>query len=457
MLTESEIILLSLLKYENYFTKALPYLEASHFPNEGEKVVFNHIKEYHEKYQRQTNINTLIIDISNDKKLTDIAAEQVSEVLNKVQTNYDSEYEYDWLIDVSQEYCRSVSTYNVISEAMGYHNTPNYVESLGGISAKLDAALAFGFDDGIGHDYLSDFESRYEYYTSEETKIPFGLESFNRISNNGLPRKTLNLVLAGPHVGKTGMMCKWAADHLKNGVNVLYISLEMEEFKIAQRIDSNLLGFPINDLENGRIDPARFRNKIMEMRKQTIGRLMIKQMEGANVNHIKAYLKDLKAKENFVPDVIYVDYMGILNSTKASLKNHNSYTVLKSVSEELRGMAISEDVIVVSAAQFNRNAGQDPDMDDISESYGIAMTADFLVGLTKPVDEELEGIFVKVIKSRYSNKDSMKTFRLGFDPETVNYYDTSYNDNKSTIQPDSKGINTGGSAEKGFNRFKFNK
>lgn len=601
MLTESEIILLNLIKNEDYFLKTLPYLDSSMFTSEGERVVFKHIKEYHEKYQRQTNVNTLIIDISNDKSLTDIGAEQVSQVLNNIKNNYENEYEFDWLLDMSEEYCKSISTYNVLNEAMGYHNTPDGFEKLGSISEKLNEALAFGFDDSIGHDYLQDFQSRYDYYTSTTSKIPFALESFNRITNNGFAKKTLNIVLAGPHCvdentpvnirikfhdddlldkfeniaikriewylnsdeieyveidtpdgwqkvsafhemgtykgywahcerlqlsvkvshkhkfetpdgwktvdkimaeggkceilmkngkfekctitptdidcrivditvdyykhryyangfsshncGKTGLMCKWAADHLKLGQNVLYVSLEMEEFKIAQRIDSNLLGFPINDLENGKIDIKRFENKVMEMRKQTLGRLMIKQLEGVNVNHLKAYLKDLRTKERFEPDIIYVDYMSLLNSTKASLKNHNSYTVLKSVSEELRGLAIQEDLVVITAAQFNRGAGQDPDMDDISESYGIAMTADFLLGLSKPIDQEIEGIFCKVIKSRYSNKDGFKQFRLGFDPETVNYYDTTYNDQKEAKQP---AINNDSAKGKGFSKFKFN-
>ncbi|QIG65667.1 replicative DNA helicase [Ochrobactrum phage vB_OspM_OC] len=459
MLTETQIILSGLINDDDFFRKSIPYIKPEYMANEGEKIILKYIKQYQEKFDKQTNLQALAIDISNDSTLNEIAVKQVEDVLNKISDNIETKHDTDWLMDMAKDYCRNKAIYNAIAEAMNSYQGTNGAVEIGQVPSLLEDALAVDFDSSIGHDYLDDFESRFAFYTNKEVKIPFGIGSFNKATNGGVPKKTFNLFLGAPHAGKTGMMCKCAADHLKLGYNVLYISLEMEEFKIGQRIDASLLNFSINDLENGNITMDRFKNRIQELKTKTLGKLKIKQLptSSCSVLHIKSLLKDLKMKEKFVPDIIYVDYMGILQSAKASLKNHNSYTIQKSVSEELRALAITENVALFSAAQFNRNAEGDPEMEDVSESYGIVMTADLLLAIIKPKEKEIENIFIKVLKSRYSNKDSIGMFTLGFDAETVNYYDP--NDNNSVQSNYSNNVNTNGSAQSGngkFSKFKFN-
>lgn len=456
MLTETQTILLGLIVNDDYFVKVLPHLDQEYFDDSGEKVVLKHIKEYHEKYDKPINLPALIIEIGNDNSYNELTQKKLEDILGKFEENKHVKYDAEWLADKAEEYCRNQAIRSaIITASSSYDNDPK-APPISAIPSLLEEAIAVTFDNSIGHDYIQDVEDRFKAYTMKEDKIPFGLESLNRATNGGVAKGTLNMFISPPHGGKTGMMCKCAGDHLKLGLNVLYVSLEMSPFKIAQRIDASMLRYPIDDLEQGKVTLDGMKAKIAQLKAKSIGKLKIKQFPSSSINsmHIKALLKELKTKEKFVPDVIYVDYMGILLSSKASLKNQNSYTVQKMVSEELRALAVTENLAVFTAAQFNRNADSDPEMEDVSESYGVVMTADLIFSVMKPKEKEIESVFVKVLKSRYSNKDSISMFSLGFDPMYVDYFDALDNDRKQTSQPPA----TGGVGNKlKPTGFKFNK
>ena len=334
---------------------------------------------------------------------------------------------HEWLVDTTEEWCRSQAIYNALMDSVSIANGDDTKRGRDAIPDILSSALSVSFDTNIGHDYIENAEERYEYYHKKENKIPFDLEFFNKITKGGLPNKTLNIALAGTGVGKSLFMCHMAGSCLSQGYNVLYITCEMAEEKIAERIDSNLLNVNIKDLTE--LPKNTFQNKINNLAKKTQGTLIIKEYPtaSAHAGHFRALLKELKMKKNFQPDIIFIDYLNICTSSRIRAGSSvNSYTLVKSIAEELRGLAGEFNVPVVSATQTTRSgySNSDVSITDTSESFGLPATADLMFALIST--EELEGmsqIMVKQLKNRYNDPTLHKRFVLGIDRAKMRLYD----------------------------------
>lgn len=335
----------------------------------------------------------------------------------------------DWLVDSTEKFCQEKAIYNGIMQSIQILDSKSGESGLdkGAIPSILADALAVSFDNHVGHDFLDDAESRYEFYHKVEQRLPFDLDYLNRITKNGLPKKTLNIILAGTGVGKSLFMCHCAAANLSLGKNVLYITLEMAEERIAERIDANLLNVDVDKLVA--LPKETYLKKISKMKEKTLGRLIIKEYPtaSANVSHFKHLLNELKLKRQFYPDVIYVDYLNICSSSRVkSNANVNSYTLVKSIAEELRGLAVEFNVPIMSATQTTRGGYDNSDVGitDTSESFGLPATADWMVALISTEElADLNQIMVKQLKNRYSNPDTNKRFVIGVDKAKMKLYD----------------------------------
>jgi archaellum biogenesis ATPase FlaH len=388
--------------------------------------MFQEIQEYIQKYNAQPSVAAVKIALKDNKKLTETQLKNCVEVLNDIN-NADAEKDQQWLLDATEKFCQERAIYNAIMDSIQILDDKDPARGKGSIPTLLSDALAVSFDPHIGHDYMDMYSNRYDFYHRVEKRIPFDLDYFNKITRGGLPQKTLNIALAGTGVGKSLFMCHVAANCMMQNYNVLYITLEMSEEKIAERIDANLLNVTLDDLM---LMPKDLYDKRMKKLKETVkGKLIIKEYPTAAANpaHFRALINDLKLKKNFKPDIIFVDYLNICASSRIKAgANINSYTYIKAIAEELRGLAVECNVPLVSATQTTRSGftNSDPGLEDTSESFGLPATADLMFALISTEElQNLNQIMVKQLKNRYNDPTLNKRFTIGIDKAKMKLYD----------------------------------
>jgi replicative DNA helicase len=417
-------ILTNLIYNEDFLRKVLPFIEPDYFDSRIERVVFEEIANFIAKYDKMPTKEILGIEI---KDRTDLTQQEYSETVEVSNSLENEEINQQWLLDATEKWCKDRAIYLALMESIRIADGGDEKKNRDAIPAILQDALAVCFDNNVGHDYLEDYEDRYDFYHQKEDKIPFDLEFFNKITKGGLPNKTLNIALAGTGVGKSLFMCHVASSVLLQGKNVLYITLEMAEEKIAERIDANLLNVNIQDI--GDLPKQMFENKVNNLAKKTQGTLIIKEYPtaAAHEGHFRSLLNELQLKRSFKPDIIFIDYLNICASSRYSkMGSVNSYSYIKSIAEELRGLAVEAQVPIVSATQTTRSgySSSDVDLTDTSESFGLPATADLMFALIST--EELEGlgqIMVKQLKNRYNDPTIFKRFVVGIDRAKMRLYD----------------------------------
>lgn len=456
-------ILKHLLLDEDFTRKTLPFLKSEYFHDAADKTLFNQINEYVTKYNTLPTYEALVIEINN-RNLTESLHKETVQKLDEITENKETS-DTKWLIDAAEEFCKDKAVYNAIMQSIQILDASNKgTLDKGSIPTLLADALSVAFDNHIGHDFLDDADPRYEFYHKVEQRIPFDLDYLNRITKGGLPEKTLNIILAGTGVGKSLFMCHCAAANLTLGKNVLYITLEMAEERIAERIDANLLNIDLDKLVT--LPKESYMRKIDRLRSKTTGKLIIKEYPTAtaNVSHFKHLLNELKLKRQFIPDIIYIDYLNICSSARIKQgANVNSYTYVKAIAEELRGLAVEMKLPVISATQTTRGGydNSDVDLTDTSESFGLPATADLMFALISTEElADLNQIMVKQLKNRYSDPTTNKRFVIGVDRAKMKLYDVEQiaqdglMDNGQQDKPAFDGTPTGKRASK-FDDFKM--
>ena len=417
-------ILRNLIFNEEYSRKVIPFIEPDYFEERKEKVIFEEITSFIVKYDSAITIEALNIEVENRTDLTDTELNEIRDINRSLD---DSPVDFHWLTDTTEKWCRDRAIYLALMESIQLADGKDDKKGRDAIPSILSDALAVSFDNNIGHDYLLNYEERYEYYHKKEDKIEFDLEYFNKITKGGLPNKTLNIALAGTGVGKSLFMCHHASSVLLQGRNVLYITMEMAEEKIAERIDANLLNIPIQDLTD--LPKPMFDKNVTNLSKKTQGQLIIKEYPTASAHsgHFKTLLNELSLKKSFRPDIIFVDYLNICASSRYKANSGvNSYSYIKAIAEELRGLAVEANVPIVSATQTTRSgfASSDVDLTDTSESFGLPATADLMFALISTEElEELNQIMVKQLKNRYNDPTIFKRFIIGIDRSKMRLYD----------------------------------
>ena len=416
--------LTQLVTNEQYARKVLPFMKADYFSDKTERTVFEEITKFVDKYNKIPTQTSLEIEVQNRKDLNE---EEYKKVVAVIQTLSSTDVDFDWLVDTTEKFCKDRAVYNAIVEGISIIDGKDKDRGPDSIPSILTDALAVGFDNAVGHDYLLDSESRFDYYHTVEEKIPFDLEFFNKITKGGLPPKTLNIALAGTGVGKSLFMCHVAANCLSQGKNVLYITLEMAEERIAERIDANLMNISMEDLHD--LPKQMFENKIAKIIKSTSGTLIVKEYPTASAHsaHFRGLIKELAIKKSFKPDIIFIDYLNICASSRfKGASNVNSYMYIKSIAEELRGLAVETNVPIMSATQTTRSGfvSTDIGLEDTSESFGLPATADLMFALISNEElDELNQIAVKQLKNRYNDPTMNKRFVIGIDRAKMRLFD----------------------------------
>jgi replicative DNA helicase len=420
-----EQTILSHLAYnEEYSRKVLPFLKEEYFVDPSHKITFKLVDAYINKYNGLPSKEAILIELGNTSGLNETgfkAAKEVVESLVRDDTGM------DWLIDTTEKFCQDKALYNAVSKSIQIMDGTDKSFDKGMIPKVLQDALAVTFDNSVGHDYLEDFDQRYDFYHRKEARLPFDLNYMNEITNGGIPAKTLNIILAGTGVGKTMFMCHCAAGNLSLGRNVLYITMEMAEEEIAKRIDANLMNVPLDELLV--LPRESYHTKVKKVREKTVGKLLIKEYPtaSASAHHFRSLLNELALKKNFVPDIIYIDYLNICASSRIKPgANVNSYTYIKSIAEELRGLAVEFKLPIVSATQTTRTgyASSDVELTDTSESFGLPATADFMIALISTEElADMGQIMVKQLKNRYGDPNKFKRFVIGVDRAKMKFYD----------------------------------
>ena len=455
-----QTILKNLIYNEEYTRKVLPFVRAEYFSDNSERLVFREVFEFIHKYKNPPTHEALVINFTEKKSLTEGEVSSAIDLLKEINQGKNEPTEIQWLIEQTEKFCQDKAIYNAIMESVGILDDKTAKKSKGEIPKLLSDALGVTFNNNVGHDYINDSDARYDSYHAVESRVRFDLDLFNKITKGGLPVKTLNIVLAGTGVGKSLFMCHMSAAALAQGLNVLYITMEMAEEKIAERIDANLLNINLNELHT--ISKEDYNRKFESVRAKTEGKLIIKEYPtaAASVLHFRALINELQLKKGFVPQIIFVDYLNICTSARVKPgANVNTYSYIKSIAEELRGLAVENNVPIVSATQTTRSGftNSDPGLEDTSESFGLPATADFMFALV--TNEELEGlnqILVKQLKNRYSDPSYYKRFVVGVDRSKMRLYDaevTAQNSLADSGQVDDKPLNSFGNRESKFNNF----
>jgi replicative DNA helicase len=451
------LILRNLLYNEEYVRKVVPFLKAEYFENFNEKVVFEEILNFVQEYNQPATREVLCIETEKRQDINDSSFKEISDLITSLE---ESPSEFNWLVDTTEKWCRDRAIYLALMESIQLADGKDDTKGRDAIPDILSDALAVSFDSNVGHDYLTDYEERYESYHRKEDKIPFDLEYFDKITKGGLPNKTLNIALAGTGVGKSLFMCHVASSVLLQGKNVLYITLEMAEEKIAERIDANLLNVNIQDITD--LPKQMFEGKVTNLAQKTQGSLIIKEYPTASAHsgHFKGLLNELALKKSFKPDIIFIDYLNICASSRYRAgSNVNSYSYIKAIAEELRGLAVETNLPIVSATQTTRSGygSSDVDLTDTSESFGLPATADLMFALIST--EELEGlnqIMVKQLKNRYNDPTVNKRFIVGIDRAKMRLYDCEQNAQQDVIDNgQEEEYNPEEKPKKSFNDFKF--
>jgi len=422
------VIFGNLVNNEEYARKVIPFLKSDYFTDNVDRTIFELVESYVAKYSTFPSKEALSIDLGNKTGLSDDQFKSAEGIISELTKSDDRDI--TWLIDSTEKFCKDKALYNALMTSIKLVDDNQRKDgiSVGTIPQILTDALAVSFDQNIGHDFLEDSDARYEFYHRTEVKIPFDLDFFNKITKGGLPRKTLNIALAGTGVGKSLFMCHCAAGNLMGGLNVLYITMEMAEEKIAERIDTNLLGMTTDDLRE--LPKSSYDLLMGRVKKRAKGKLIVKEYPtacagSANFRHL---INELKIKKNFVPDIIYIDYLNICTSSRIKAgSNVNSYTMIKAIAEELRGLAVECNVPIVSATQTTRTgySSSDVGLEDTSESFGLPATADFMFALISSEElQQLGQIMVKQLKNRYGDPALHKRFVIGVDYSKMKLYNT---------------------------------
>ena len=434
-----DIILKNMIYSDDFIRSSLPHLKSEYFSEESHKYIFEAIQNHMADYNKRPTTTALDIVLQKHGSIGERAHEEIN---NKIKLYEDDTLEdHEWLLAETEQWCKNRSVANAVFECINILQGEDKTLTVDAMPDILKDALAVSFDQSIGHDFLDDAEDRYEYYTSDVERIPFKLSKFNDITSGGVPNKTLNVLMAGTGGFKSGAMCSFAADYLMDGLDVLYITLEMAEERIAERIDANLLDVPLDDLSN--LTHEQYMNRISKVRDKTQGRLIIKEYPSASVNvtHFKHLLRELELKKNFKPKVIFIDYVNIATSSRVTLAS-GSYGYIKAIAEEFRGMAVEFNVPIWTATQTNRDGynSDEVDLTNTSESFGLPATADFFAVLVNDDDLNAQGLLkVKQLKNRYGPLDRDNTFLVCKEGANMRLSDADQNDvefNQESINND---------------------
>ena len=416
--------LTNLICNEDYARKVLPFIKSTYFDEREEQIIFEEISNFVDKYQKIPTQTSLEIEVGERKDLNETEHKKIVDI---IKTLNPIEVDFDWLVDHTEKFCKDKAIYNAIVDGIKIIDGKDKKRTPDAIPEILTDALSVSFDNSVGHDYIEDAEARFDYYHRIEERIPFDLDFFNKITKGGLPPKTLNIALAGTGVGKSLFMCHVAANCLSQGKNVLYITLEMAEERIAERIDANLMNVSMEDLQS--LAKQMFTDKMSKIIKKTKGKLIVKEYPTATAHssHFRGLIKELAIKKSFRPDIIFIDYLNICASSRfKGAQNVNSYMYVKAIAEELRGLAVETNVPIMSATQTTRSGfvSTDVGLEDTSESFGLPATADLMFALISTEElEELNQICVKQLKNRYNDPTMNKRFVIGIDRAKMRLYD----------------------------------
>ena len=430
-----EITLSKLILDETYTRKVLPFIKDDYFETQSHKILFSTLSDYVNKFETTPEPNALKIEVEKRRDISEEIYKEVEQFLNNLDRDA---YNEDWLVETTEKWCKEKANYLALMESVKIADGQDKTRTKDAIPSIMSDALGVCFDESVGHDYISDSDDRYDFYHRKEEKVPFDLDYLNKITKGGLPNKTLNIALAGTGVGKSLFMCHVASSCLLQGRNVLYITCEMAEEKIAERLEANLLDIPIQQLQDPLLTKQKYRAKIDELKKKTQGKLVIKEYPtaSAHVGHFKSLLNELSLKKGFHPEIIFVDYLNICASSRYKGTIVNSYTYVKAIAEELRGLAGEYNVPILSATQTTRSGYGNSNVyiTDTSESFGLPATADLMFALISTEDmEELNQIMVKQLKNRYNDPTVYKRFVLGIDRQKMRLYDCDQNAQQDII------------------------
>ena len=448
-----QTILRNLIFNEDYSRKVLPFVKPEYFSDRTERLIYIEVNDFILKYNALPSFESLVISVKDKNGLQEQEVKNYVDYLGEINKDKAETSEMDWLLDTTEKFCQEKAIYNAVLDSIQIlDGKDKQGHDKGAIPQILSDALAVTFDTNVGHDYLQDSDSRYEFYHRKEERIPFDLDYFNKITKGGLPAKTLNIALAGTGVGKSLFMCHVAAGAMVQGKNVLYITLEMAEEKIAERIDANLLNVNLDDLMQ--LPKDIYDKKVARVKDMCTGKLIIKEYPtaSASVSHFRALLNELNLKRNFLPDIIFIDYLNICSSSRLKVgSNVNTYSYIKSIAEEIRGLAVEFNVPIVSATQTTRSGftSSDPGLEDTSESFGLPATADLMFALV--ASEELEAlgqIMVKQLKNRYNDPSYLKRFVLGVDRGKMKLYDVEQSAQSLSDSGQDKPLNSFGNNER---------
>ena len=417
------IILRNLFYNEDFTRKALPFIKSEFFTNHNESTLFGEINEFVNKYKNLPTKETILVELNKRKDLKEEELSEIKTIVNKLDNQ---EVELQWLLDTTEKFCKDRAVHNAVLEGIQILDGKDKKQNPEAIPSILSNALAVSFDNHIGHDYIDDAEARYEFYHKREKRFKFDLNYFNRITKGGVPSKTLNIALAGTGVGKSLFMCHAASNWLTQGKNVLYITLEMAEERIAERVDANLFDVTIDDLHA--MPKDMYDNKVSKLQKKTIGQLIIKEYPTASAHsgHFRALLNELSLKKTFKPDVVFIDYLNICASSRFKGGNISSYFYIKAIAEELRGLAVEFDVPIFSATQTTRSGFTSTDigLEDTAESFGLPATADFMFALISNDElDQLNQLKVKQLKNRFGDPSMNRSFIIGVDRSKMRLFD----------------------------------
>lgn len=418
-------ILSGLLGNDEYARKVLPFLTPEYFDDTSERQVYQTINEYIEQYNGLPTKEALRITLDESDRINEDQFKDITGIIEGL--HYDEKTDLDWLVDKTEKFCQDKAIYNAVRESILVLDGNHKTKDKGSIPELLSEALGVSFDNSVGHDFLEDSDDRYRFYHTKEEKVPFDLEMMNTITKGGLSKKSLSIALAGTGVGKSLFMCHCAAANLMEGKNVLYITMEMAEERIAERIDANLLDVTLDALKE--LPKDVYDKKMERVKKKTSGKLVVKEYPTASAGsaHFRHLINELRLKKNFHPDVVYIDYLNICMSSRIRMgANVNSYTLIKAIAEELRGLAVECNVPIMSATQTTRSGygSSDLGLEDTSESFGLPATADFMFGLISTEElEQLGQLMIKQLKNRWGDLNTLKRFVVGIDRSKMRLFD----------------------------------
>ena len=444
------LILKNLITDEDYARRTLPYLKSQYFQDVNERIVYEEIDNFITKFNTLPSREALTIELDNRSNINDNQFTEIAKYVGDLKS--EDKDDKDWLVQTTEKFCQEKAIYNAIMESIQIIDGDGKQDK-GAIPSLLSDALAVSFDPNVGHDLFDNSDARFDFYHRVEERIPFDLEYLNAITKGGVPKKSLNIILAGTGVGKSLAMCHMASANLLDGKNVLYITLEMAEEKIAERIDANLLNVKLDELAE--LPKESYDKKINRVKNKTTGKLIVKEYPtaAANVGHFRHLINELKLKKQFKPDIIYIDYLNICASSRIKMGGSvNTYTYIKSIAEELRGLSVEQNLPIWSATQTTRSgfSNSDVGLEDTSESFGLPATADFMLAIISTEElNNLNQVLVKQLKNRYGDPNTHKRFVLGIDRSKMRLYDVEQSAQEDLINVDDTGpVNTFGNRER---------